>query len=1039
MKTTKKLLLALVALLIVSSVTMAVVFANELPVGNLSEAGALMGKIDSATTAADKVAAIEAFDAYMAEHTFPDDAISQLNYTIIVENATAAKLKFTEENIELVRSSEAYLSMLDPAKIDAAVAHLPTVEGMLENLYFDKTTDAYKTFVAECESALTGARAEFNKRVEENYSAPFGEYELPVVKKYDFEPNENGAFDKLEIKVAGVISYEYRNDGLGSQGSSGYYFEKTYSRADDPYASVSGLSAGTQVGFVFEFDYYHVPGATLSLSRGTCSINGTNSTTTEWGSFKTGTYSPGHANGVSKGAAVSGNILVENAWNHIAFAFVKETGTFYVYSNYKYLTSFKWTAPGAPVDFTPGSMRFKYICGEDAYGMRLDNMVIYYGTTPRILDRFEKMSVEERFIMSSEVVVDDTQPFEDRESAYMWMQDHLYEFYTGTDYAFGISAEAKTAVDRFLGTNYNGMKILDHMATIKNSDDHEFRLERYDDLSTFLDNQNYITAQTVDGTVKRVPNVEVIGAENTDIITAVEEFIATSRSAIEEDFLTANLDGLKTLYETFKSIDQKKLDTIATREAKIVELEGYIASVGSDKILPGVEYNAILNAIAEAKEKLVFDKAVKSLSDALNSFKNAPTIEAQIKWSGRVEGLITLEDGTSIFADLTKVDVLAELETKYKNMSVEMEKTIETDNAKKIILCTDFYKEYVANKLNEKLASETPEGETFTPWTKDSVTTAAILEFVVADYEAFLAGTKEEATDWTYVRKYCVLTQRAIQQGYQEDYAGVDMTLAFHEVIYSYYYELIQNEYLAEIETMLAKYDEAKTYVDKRGACAYIVNYIEKNGVDKERTEAAALVAKLAEIYDELNLDENGNPIEGEVSSAETEYLEALKANTTLFIEAVEGMIAAENAGYQALYDAWQAAMEYYYFMEINSDEVKEAIAKYAVYERKLIDWQTYSDLFIETVNMLNTEEASTKAGMYNILATACALKPHTNDTYEGMTEAVSLYNAKYSEYMGYANTINAEVEQTVTVAIAEREIFTVLGVIAKYFAKIFG
>jgi hypothetical protein len=131
--------------------------------------------------------------------------------------------------------------------------------------------------------------------------------------------------------------------------------------------------------------------------------------------------------------------------------------------------------------------------------------------------------------------------------------------------------------------------------------------------------------------------------------------------------------------------------------------------------------------------------------------------------------------------------------------------------------------------------------------------------------------------------------------------------------------------------------------------------------------------------------------------------------------------------------------MEYYYFMEINSDEVKEAIAKYAVYERTLIDWQTNSDLFIETVNALNTEEASTKAGMYAILAKACALKPYTNDTYEGMSEALALYNAKYSEYTGYANAINAEVEQTVTIAIAEREIFTVLGVIAKYFAKIFG
>ena len=55
------------------------------------------------------------------------------------------------------------------------------------------------------------------------------------------------------------------------------------------------------------------------------------------------------------------------------------------------------------------------------------------------------------------------------------------------------------------------------------------------------------------------------------------------------------------------------------------------------------------------------------------------------------------------------------------------------------------------------------------------------------------------------------------------------------------------------------------------------------------------------------------------------------------------------------------------------------------------------------------------------------------------MADANALYEAKYSEYMGYATSINEEIEQTVTVAMAEREIYTVLGVISKFFAKIFG
>lgn len=1033
MKTTKKLLLALVALLVVSSVTMAVVFANELPVGSLEEAGSLMGKIDSATTAADKVAAIEAFDAYMAGHTFPDDALNQLNYTIIVENAKAAKLKFTEENIKSFKESAGYTAMVDSTNADVLVANLFEVEGMFNKLYFDKTTDAYKAFVAEYEKVIAPAYAEYNQRIEANYIAPIGEYELAVVKKLDFEPDANGKFEQLGMKTGPNMIYEYRNDGLGSQGSSGYYFEKTPERSNDPFATMSGLSAGTQVGFVFEFDYYHVTGARLALSRGTCSINGTNSSTTEWGTFKDGAFLPGYANGVAAPGAVACT-LVPNAWNRIAIAFEKETGTFKAYCNYKYLTSYKWTAPGAPVEFTPGDMRFKYSCGADAYGMRLDNMIIYYGTTPRILDRFVNMTAEELFVMYSGVITDETQTFEDRETAYKWMQENLYNFYNG-DYVFGISDEVKAAVDIFLATNFAGMKILDHMDTIKNSTDHEFRLARYDDVASYIEGLEYITMQQTEAGVVRVPNRAVIGEENVEVIKAVEEFIAINRADIENAYLGANLEGLQALYATFTAIDAKSLSTISSRQSKLVEIEGYIKSVGADNILPGEAYDAIKNGIADAYVKLEFDNAVKSLKDSLTSFANAPTYESQLKWQRRVETLVTLEDGTSIFADLTLLTDLPSIKSDYDSMSAKMEETIKKNNGEKIVLCTDFYKEYVANKLNEELAASTPEGETYTPWTKNSVTTTVVLDFVKADYEAFLAGTKTEAAHWTYVRKYCVISERARIEGYNENTTGLAMSLAFHQAIYGYYYELIQNEYLAEIVKMLEKYDnEAKTYVDKLGVCTYIENYIAKNGVSLERPEAVEIAAKIELIKAELAPSENGDP-----SSAEQEYVEALQANSQKFIEAVNAMVAAQNQGYAALYDAWQVALEYYYFMEITSAEVEAAIAEYAKFERQLIDWQTNSDLFIETVNALNTEEASTRAGVYAILVKAYALKPFTNDTYEGMTDANALYEAKYSEYMGYATSINEEIEQTVTVAMAEREIYTVLGVISKFFAKIFG
>ncbi len=1043
MKTTKKLLLALVALLIVSSISMAVVFANELPVGDISQAGALMGKIDSATTVAEKIAAIEAFDAYMAEHTFPDDPIVQLNYAIIVENVNAAKLQLTEEHIAMLKENAGYRAVCDFSNANAAVAHLAQVDAFFASLYFDKNSEAYKTFAKEYEDATASARAEYNKRIEESYTAPYGEYDYPLVKIYDFEPNEKGQYDKISQKNT-VKKGEFKNDGLGSLGSSGYYFEEMDPRsADDPFAAMLGLTAGSYSGFVFEFDYYHLPDATLQLSRGTCPINGVNSGTTEWGTFTTGSFSPGHSEAVSKSnrpKKIEQPILVENAWNRIAYAFVKETGTFKVYVNYEYLTSFKWTNPGAPVDFVPDSMRFKYT----GRGMRLDNLTFYYGTAPRILDRFEHMSEEERFILCSEVVVDEEATFEDREGTYQWMQNVMDNYFYAGEYVAGISEEAKAAVDVFFNINFARVKIFDHLPTIKNSTNYELRLSRYDDLASYLDNQNYIITQVVDGNVVKTPNEEAIGAENTDIIEAVREFIAIRRTDIETVWFTENLDGLKVIYEQLLEIDTKTLGTLADRQKKLAEIDKYIKGVGEQYILPGLEYQTIMNYIQESNDKVAFDEAVKALIAALTSFEKAPSYDAKIKWSKKIEGYVVLEDGTSIFTDMTRLVELSDLKARYESMDEELQITIRDKNAEKVVLAVDFYKRYVINKLNEKLAAETPEGESYEAWTMDTITAQAVLAFVEADYAAFLAGEITEAASWTYVRKYSVIAARAIKEGHSELCKGKDAPccdihtalverLAFHETVYGYYYELIQNEYLEELAAMFLKYEDANTYIDKRGICTYIENYIEKNGVNMEREEAAEYATKLAAIREELS-DKGDEP-----SESEKDYLEQLKVNTGLFIEAVEGMVLAQDQGYHALYDAWQNALKYYYCMEITSDEVKQAIEQYAIFEKQLIDWQTNSDLFIETVNALNTESANTRAGIYEILAKACALKPFTNDTYEGMTQALARYNEEYNKYTQFATAINEEVKQTVTLVMAEREIFTALGAIAKYFAKLFG
>ncbi len=1040
MKTMKKLLVALVAVLILSSACAVAVFANEPTLGDLGEAGQLMGMIDSATNVADKVAAIEAYDAYMASHFFADDPISILNYEIIVENATAAKLKFSDDNIAKIKEHPGYVAMQDSTKVNEAIAHLSSVEGMFNTYYFVKESEAYKAFSLEYATVVAATKEAYNARILENYTASFAEYDYPVAQKFDFEPSATGSVTEMKkgnFANADPTKFEYAYkiaEGEGSQGSAGYYYEKTLSRTGDPYSYVDGLAAGSYPGFVLEFDYYHVAGAKLQLSRGTISSyeGVTFSSTTEWGTFTTASYIPGHSNLVAKGTTVSpdGGVLVEDAWNRIAFAFVKETQTFKVYANYQYLTSFQWTKAGDGNEFDPGAIRIKYTGNE----LRMDNVVVYYGTQPRVLDRFEQMSLDERFNYYCGVIGDETETFENRDGAYAWMVEQLYNFYDeyNMEYVFGISEETKASVDYLLAFNYDKMKLLAHVKTLYDiTADYELRVERYDVLTEFLAEKNYIVTEDVEGVPTRVPNVALIGSD-TETVDAVQAYIDADRAAIWNEYLTKNLEELKAIYDELVLLDEMTLDTITDRQTKITAAKNYISTTTADKILQSSTYSEIVLGLDTEQAKVDFDTAVRDVQIALQSFASAPTYDAMKKWSTRVEEKI-LYEGVSVFSDLTKLKELPDMKTAYESMSDVMLAKTEENNASKIVMGVDFYKKHVLAVLNARISAETPEGEEPTLLTLEDITSQMVLDLIVKELVDFEAGLISEKTSWDYVRTYSLIVARAADEGYKADAEGVDVALAFNEEVYAYYHNLIQIDHIAHLNEMLAKYETATTYVDKLGICVYIENYIEKNAVDTTREDATNIATRIAEIR--ASLTPNGD----EPSDAEKEYQEALIANTALFIAAVDEMIAVKDDGYKALYDAWQEALKYYYYMEINSTEVEAAIAEYAVLERQLMDWQTYSDIFIETVKALDGETPLTKQETYRILAEACAIKSMTNDTYEGMDSALATYNREYNSYMGFVNAVNAEISETATLALAERQPYTVLDAIARLFAKVFG
>ena len=1042
MKTMKKLLVALVALLLVSSVTVIAVLASDPTPGSLSVAGQYMSNIDSATNPTDKMAAIQAYDEYMQTHTFPDDPVSELNYNIIVENATQAKLAFTQENIGTIKSNVGYRAADatdDPASVNAAVANYEQLIGYIDTLYFMRDSETYLNFKKEFDEKIAKIKALYDARIAEFYTANFGEYEYPVAVEYDFELSSTGTVKRLGHANFGnanaaAFEYDYKQVfGGGANGSMGYYYEKTTNRSGDPYANISGLTAGSYPGFVLEFDYYHVPGAKIQLSRGTVSINGNSSSNTEFGTFSSTSYAPGYSVYANRGSTVTpeGGVLVENSWNRIAIALNVETGVFSAYANYKFIADFMWTKPGEPVNFVPESVRFKYQGNE----MRLDNVTVYYGTQPRILDRFETMADDERFLMYSEVIADTNETFENRDGAYNWMSQNLGFFYDefNEEYAFGISAALKEAVDKFLAFDYSEMKIVDHVSRAVDTDlDYETRISIYDNVAKYIEALGYVTYEIQDEQKVSKPDEEKIGKDRTTVIEAVAQFLTIDRAQLWAEYLEANTAGLKELYEELVAIDDKTFDTITDRNNKIAAIESYINTVTTDKLTQGKELTDMLNAVEKAKAKIEFDRTVETVRNALASFAGAPTYEAQKKWADRIESLLYV-DGVYIFEDLSLLTELKTMKADYENMSVKISEKTKENNAKKIVTGVRMYKEYILSIFNEQIKAQTPVGELPSLMKLSELTSDMVFDYILDEKAAVEAGELTEAVAWEYVRTYSMIAARAHKEGYDETYDGVEAAVAFNNEIYGYYYSILQVEHVAHLTETLSRYENAQTYVDKLGICTYIENYIATQDMDRTREDVSVLLARVGEIRESLTA-QDGIP-----SDVEVEYLEALKANTSLFVAAVDAMIAARDQGYTALYDAWQEALKYYYFMEITSDEVKAAIAKYAVLEKQLLDWQANCDLFISAVSVWNTEEKLTKDQTYSALATAYAIKEFTNSTYPGMAQALATYEAVYAEYNAPIQTVNAEMLETTDFVFAARKPYKALDAIAKFFEKLFG
>ena len=239
--------------------------------------------------------------------------------------------------------------------------------------------------------------------------------------------------------------------------------------------------------------------------------------------------------------------------------------------------------------------------------------------------------------------------------------------------------------------------------------------------------------------------------------------------------------------------------------------------------------------------------------------------------------------------------------------------------------------------------------------------------------------------------------------GYNPEYEGWAEALELYNLINDYLYEDLQQTHLKEAIAMLDRFPESDSYVSKLGVCRYVRNYFANNDVDYTHPEIAAAVTRL-QIY------------EDEVAILAQEYAVVLEQNTQEFISYVQQMKSTKD--YSDLKAIYNASLDYYYSMNIDSDEAVAALADFDVFSDKLIVIEQSSAAFVETASGISN---LTGEKLYDALVKCYGLFDNVSSDIAGVSDAITAYEAALAEYEAQTVKVNSELSSVSVVICAVR------------------
>ena len=465
--------------------------------------------------------------------------------------------------------------------------------------------------------------------------------------------------------------------------------------------------------------------------------------------------------------------------------------------------------------------------------------------------------------------------------------------------------------------------------------------------------------------------------DNPDVIQAVAEFRAFDYEAVLLVIKTEKLAELKPLAEGLAAI-KPNLTNINDRTIALNEVDNFLTA-NAGMILEGDEYNSYMSIVSSFRTTIDSDKVALNFIGVVERFGRGLTVAAKQRYYETAKDYVLNQGLNLSVMENEGYESLKAAYEVYLTMPKQVEDAIKEDNSKKLVKSMSF----------------------------------------IIDYD-----TEEKWwANYDYVEKYVLIVREIVKSGdYDAEYEGVEAALERFEPVNAFYYHQLQLEHVVNITAMLESFRNAGSYIERLGYLAKVDAYIANSDIDPNNADINDLKTTIASYKSELQLQED-------------DYSGVLRQNTVYFINAIE--ILRTCGDYTSKKAAYNAATEFYYAMNVGSDEAKAAIADYNKVGEELKTIEAATAAFIDGVALMDT--SLTGAAAFVQLTALCELKENVNVAVEGATDALEAFGEAYDAYYSVVSTANEEAQATAVTALTERVGKVSTGFLSVIYELIFG